>query len=184
MIRNPDIRIIGSDQVRELLDMKSCLETVREAFLAVSSGRAAQPIRAMVQGEGQPGFLGWMPGALAAPDPALGIKVVCIFPGNFGGTLGTHQGAVLMFDPDDGRLLAVIDAREVTVIRTAAASAVATDALSRPDSKRLTLLGYGEQAWSHLEAVSLVRPISTAWSGAVRRSGPRPSPPRRGPRPA
>jgi ornithine cyclodeaminase len=160
MIRNPDIRIIGSDLVRELLDMDGAIAAMREAFVAVSSGRAAQPLRSMVTAEGVQGILGLMPGAFAAPDPALGIKVVSIFEGNFGGTLGTHQGAILIFSPADGRLEAVIDAREVTVIRTAAASAVATDALARADSRRLTLLGYGEQAASHLDALRRVRPIS------------------------
>ncbi len=161
MIRNPDIRVIGSELVRELLDMDGAIAAMREAFVAVSSGRAAQPLRSMVTAEGVEGLLGWMPGAFAAPEPALGIKVISIFPGNFGGTLGTHQGAILVFDPKDGRLQAVIDAREVTVIRTAAASAVATDALARPDSRRLTLLGYGEQAVSHLDALRRVRPISS-----------------------
>jgi ornithine cyclodeaminase len=161
MIRNPDIRIIGAELVRELLDMEGCIGAMREAFAAVSSGRAAQPLRSMVTAEGVDGILGLMPGAFAAPQPALGIKVVSIFEGNFGGALGTHQGAILMFDPKDGRLEAVIDAREVTVIRTAAASAVATDALARADSRRLTLLGYGEQAASHLDALRRVRPIST-----------------------
>jgi ornithine cyclodeaminase/alanine dehydrogenase-like protein (mu-crystallin family) len=160
MIRNPDIRIIGSELVRELFDMDGAIAAMREAFTAVSSGRAVQPLRSMVTAEGVNGILGLMPGAFAAPEPALGIKVVSIFEGNFSSTLGTHQGAILMFDPSDGRLQAVIDAREVTVIRTAAATAVATDALARPDSRRLTLLGYGEQAASHLDALRRVRPIS------------------------
>ncbi len=160
MIRNPDIRILGSDHVKALLDMDSAIAAMRKAFTRVSSGETAEPLRTMVKTDDTPGFLGLMPGALAGPDPALGIKVVSIFPGNFGGTLGTHQGAILMFDATDGRLQAVIDAREVTVIRTAAASAAATDALARPDSTRLALLGYGEQADSHLDALLRVRPIT------------------------
>jgi ornithine cyclodeaminase len=161
MIRNPEVRIIGSQLVRELFDMDGAIAAMREAFTAVSAGRAVQPLRSMVTAEGVQGILGLMPGAIAAPEPALGVKIVSIFEGNFGSTLGTHQGAILVFDPADGRLQAVIDAREVTAIRTATASAVATDALARPESRRLTLLGYGEQAASHLEALRRVRPIST-----------------------
>lgn len=161
MIQNPDIRIVGAEAVRAVLDMPSCLEAMRDAFVRVSSGQASQPLRSLVTADGVGGILGMMPGAFAAPDPALGIKVVSVFAGNFGGTLGTHQGAILIFDPQDGRLQGVIDAREVTVIRTAAASAVATDALARPDSKRLALLGYGEQAESHLDALRLVRDLET-----------------------
>ncbi|MAK82786.1 ornithine cyclodeaminase family protein, partial [Phenylobacterium sp.] len=49
---------------------------------------------------------------------------------------------------------------EITAIRTAAASAAATDALARPEAHRLALLGYGEQARTHLRAISQVRALS------------------------
>jgi ornithine cyclodeaminase len=66
---------------------------------------------------------------------------------------------IVMFDEQTGAPRAVIDAGEVTAIRTACASAAATDALARPDARTLAILGTGEQAWQHALAVPLVRPI-------------------------
>jgi ornithine cyclodeaminase len=103
--------------------------------------------------------LGVMPGFL--PDGAgFGAKVISIFPDNFEQARPSHQGAMLMFDPDDGRLTALLDAGEITGIRTAAASAVATDILARKDASVLAILGYGEQAARHLESIPLVRNLA------------------------
>jgi ornithine cyclodeaminase len=71
----------------------------------------------------------------------------------------SHQGAVLLFDTEHGQLLALVDASEITAVRTAAVSAVATRILAREDASDLALLGSGTQACSHLEAMRLVRDI-------------------------
>jgi ornithine cyclodeaminase len=82
--------------------------------------------------------------------------------------LNAHQGAILLFEALSGRLHAIVDASEVTAVRTAAASACATRLLSRPDSKHLALIGSGAQAMVHLEAMLAVRGASidkvTVWS--------------------
>jgi ornithine cyclodeaminase len=72
----------------------------------------------------------------------------------------------MLFDDSNGRLKAIVDASEITAIRTAAASAVATDLLARTDSSTLAILGSGVQATTHLEAIPLVRSIENAriWS--------------------
>jgi ornithine cyclodeaminase len=72
----------------------------------------------------------------------------------------SHQGVVMLFDIATGEPAAVIEAGSVTAIRTAAASAMATDALARRDSSVLGILGYGEQAHGHAQAICAVRPIS------------------------
>ena len=141
----PEFRIIGADLVHHLLPYDECIPLMRRAFLAEAEGRALQPIRqAMLMPSGK-GLLSMMPGVVSDPD-WLGIKVISVFPGNFGTDLGSHQGPILLFDPDNGRLMAMIDGREVTAIRTAAASAAATDALANPDAASLGIFGYGEQA--------------------------------------
>jgi ornithine cyclodeaminase len=66
---------------------------------------------------------------------------------------------MLLFDSHDGRPVAILCAQTLTAIRTAAASAAATSALARADAGTLALLGYGEQAASHLTALGLVRPL-------------------------
>jgi ornithine cyclodeaminase/alanine dehydrogenase-like protein (mu-crystallin family) len=154
----PEFRIIGADLVHRLLPYDECIPLMRRAFLAEAEGRALQPIRqAMLMPSGK-GLLSMMPGVIADPD-WLGIKVITVFPGNFGTELGSHQGPILLFDPDNGCLMAMIDGREVTAIRTAAASAVATDALANPDAASLGVFGYGEQAHTHVAAIRAVRKV-------------------------
>lgn len=152
------IRLLNAAAVRRLLPMTDCIALMTEAFRAEAEGRTAQPIRAVVRADHGRGTLAWMPGAITGPD-WLGIKVLTIFPGNFGTQLASHQGLMLLFDHADGRPVAIIDAREITAIRTAAATAAATDVLARRDARTLAIFGYGEQAATHLEAIRHIRAI-------------------------
>jgi ornithine cyclodeaminase len=110
--------------------------------------------------------MGLMPAHRSSPEPAYGLKTVCIFPGNPARGLDAHQGGVMLFDGETGELRALIDASAVTSIRTAAVSAVATRALARPDSKLLAILGSGVQARAHLKAMAKVLSFEQArvWS--------------------
>ncbi len=150
------LRLIDGRAVRALMPMDHCIGLMREAFACVSSGEAIQPIRQMVRTPDGAGMMGWMPGFTGEPK-ALGIKVISIFPGAVAQGIKSHQGVVLTFDPDNGRPLAMIDAAEITAIRTAAATAVATDLLARRDSRTLSIFGAGEQAITHLESLVRVR---------------------------
>jgi ornithine cyclodeaminase len=105
------------------------------------------------------GLLGVMPAWLGGDVNASGVKVVSVFPGNHGSELDAHQGVVLLFEGKQGRLLAIIDASEVTAIRTAAASAVATRVLAREDASELLVVGTGIQARTHVEAIACVREL-------------------------
>jgi ornithine cyclodeaminase len=150
------LRILGAKAVVDLLPMDKCIGLMRQAFIQVSEGRTAQPIRAMVRTTDQSGLLGWMPGYTDSPK-RLGLKAITIFPGAVAKGIKSHQGMVLLFEAETGQPLAVLDAAEITGIRTAAATAAATDALARPDSKTLSVFGLGEQAITHLKALALVR---------------------------
>lgn len=152
------LRIVNAAQVRRLLPMDRCITAAREAMVLTSSGQAVQPIRTKMDAPNGRGLLGMMPGALKQPG-RLGIKIVTVFPGNFGAGLSSHQGAMLLFDPDNGTPLAMLDAGAVTAIRTGAASGVATDVLANPGAATLGVYGYGEQAETHIEALHCVRPI-------------------------
>jgi ornithine cyclodeaminase len=90
----------------------------------------------------------------------LGVKVLTIFPDNFGTGVPSHQGLMLLFDPISGAPLGVIDAHALTNIRTAAASAVATKMLAQPDARKVLILGYGNLAKAHLTALAHVRPLA------------------------
>ena len=152
------MRMIDRDEVRERLTYEVCMPLVRRAMIALSRGETRQLLRAIVPlGGGR--LFGVMPGALGE-RAMFGAKLVSVFPENFAKGVQSHQGVVVLFDGEGGAPLCVVHAGEVTAIRTAAASAVATDALARPDARRLALLGYGEQALTHARAIAKVRPLS------------------------
>jgi ornithine cyclodeaminase len=116
-------------------------------------------------------MFGVMPGAMGE-TAAFGAKVLSVFPQNFEVGRPSHQGVVLLFDPVSGELACIAEARSITAIRTAAASAVATDALARPQARRLAVLGYGEQAETHVTAIAKVRPLErvAVWGRSLERA--------------
>lgn len=151
------MKIIDAETVRARLTHAACIPLVREAMIAFSAGRTRQLLRSVIPlADGH--MFGIMPGALAA-DGVFGAKLVSVWPENFAKGAPSHQGVVVLFDPASGAPTCVVDAGAITAIRTAAASAVATDALARPDAARLAVLGYGEQAEGHVRALAEVRPI-------------------------
>jgi ornithine cyclodeaminase len=87
----------------------------------------------------------------------FGAKLVSVFPDRDHAGRSSHLGVVVLFDPIDGSVQCVADASAVTEIRTGCASAVATDALARPDARVLAIFGTGTQARSHALAVTRVR---------------------------
>lgn len=163
--------IIGGAEVKRALTMSDCIEAVERAMRALSSGGADVPLRTVMQLPGGRNFFGVMPGYLADPR-GLGAKIITIFPDNAKLGLSSHVGLVLLFDTEIGFPLAVMDAGEITAIRTAAASAVATRVLARRDATHLAILGTGEQAITHLEAMSKVRTLRTirVWGRSVEKA--------------
>jgi ornithine cyclodeaminase len=91
--------------------------------------------------------------------PVLGLKAGGYWPHNHGRGLTNHQSATLLFDADTGRAAALVSANYLTGVRTGAASAIATQCLSRPDSSVLGILGTGGQALYQLQATLAVRAI-------------------------
>lgn len=153
-----EIRILRGAEVRALLPMAECVALMRRTMAAVSEGRAVIPLRSVMAMPGDIGMMGAMPGYLAEP-PCFGIKLVSLFPRNHAGRFSSHLGVVLLFETGHGQPVALLDAAEITAIRTAAASGLATDLLARPVAGDLAILGAGEQARSHLEAMLAVRPV-------------------------
>jgi alanine dehydrogenase len=122
-----------------------------EALAGLSAGRVVQPVRAVLPVAPHQGFFGIMP----AYANALGAKLVTFYPHNEG--IPTHHAVIVLFRPETGEPLALMDGRLITEMRTAAVSAVATQHLARPEASVLAILGSGVQARSHLEALRLVR---------------------------
>ncbi len=159
------VLVLGHDDVRALLPMAECIALMRQTLAALARGDGLQPLRAVVRPPGLAGFMVLMPGAIGRPaatdEPvALGAKVLGIFPGNPALGKDAHQGLVLLLDPGTGELQAILDASAITEIRTAAVSAVATDALARPEASRLTVIGAGVQARAHVAAIASIRQLS------------------------
>ena len=161
-----DLLVLAHEDVKRLLPMDECIELMAEALADLARGRSWQPLRFVVRPPEEQSLMGLMPAHRSSPEPAYGLKSVCIFPGNPARGLDAHQGSVMLFDGETGELRALIDASAVTSIRTAAVSAVATRALARTNSRVLAILGSGVQARAHLEAMAAVEPFDEArvWS--------------------
>ncbi len=141
----------------ELVSLNDAIGIVGAAMRDFSAGRVNAPQRAVMTVNAST-RLGLMPGTM--PDLGrFGLKVVSLSSDapKFG--LPSHQGLMLLFDDANGQPLCAVDTYALTRLRTAAASAVATKAMSRPDSKVLTIIGNGDLAGAHIDAISAVRPI-------------------------
>ena len=157
-----DVLVLNGEEVTRLLPMRYCIQVMRDALAALARGEALVPLRLVMRVPGASGFLGLMPGHISpkpGQDGALGLKAVSVFPGNATRGIDTHQGAVLLFEADTGRLSALLDGSAITAIRTAAVSGVATDLLARADAGEHAILGAGVQARTHIEAIAAVRPL-------------------------
>ena len=144
------MEFLDETKVRRLLQIDELIRAMRRVLGEFSAGKWQQPVRGVLGQHG--GFFGVMP---ASSGEAMGIKMVTFYPGNV--DLPTHMAVIALFDPKTGEPLALMDGRYITEMRTAAVSAVATDALANPEAKVLALLGAGVQARAHLEVLKHVR---------------------------
>lgn len=153
-----EIRLLRAADIRALLPQAECIELMHRTMCAVSEGRVVLPLRSVMVMPGDLGMLGNMPGYLAEPE-CFGVKLVSLIPRNKPPQYSSHLGLVLLFEVEHGQPVAMLDAAEITAIRTAAASGLATRLLARPDASSLAILGAGEQASSHLAAMVAVREV-------------------------
>ena len=121
------LKIIGANEVRELLSMSRCIDAMSDAMQAVSAGTIAIPPRIIMPLVDNSAYFGVMPGSASSPA-VYGAKVVSLHPANPAKGLPAIQGFVALFDHDTGSPTAIIDGAEITAIRTAAASGLADTA--------------------------------------------------------
>jgi ornithine cyclodeaminase len=152
------VLMINQSEVRRLLPMDECMDVMAATLKTLGEGDAILPLRHIMWLPEKVGALGTMPAYLGSIG-MMGLKVVSVFPGNHGTEFDSHIGAVLLYETKHGQLLAIVDASEITAIRTAAVSGVATQTLAREDAGDLTILGSGVQASSHLAAMLIARKI-------------------------
>ncbi len=150
------MRIISAAEVEGALDWDSLIERLRQAF--------RRGVEAPVRHHHEIENPGADPAALLLmpawqPDRQIGVKIVTVFPSNAERNLPAVMGAYLLIDGKTGSPKALIDGPMLTLKRTAAASALASSYLSRPDSERLLMVGTGALAPHLIMAHAAVRPI-------------------------
>lgn len=156
--------ILNAEQVRQALPMDAAIQGMKRAYAALSDGRAAVPLRTHLSIPAHEGASLIMPAYVATPEgEALAIKVVSLFPKNPELGLAFIQAAVMLFEAQTGRLIALLEGSMLTAIRTGAASGAASDVLARSDASTVTIFGAGVQGRTQLEAVCGVRKIDTVY---------------------
>ena len=155
---------LSEADIHAVLPMPDLIRAMETALAAFSSGQVVQPVRPVVE-MGDGALFAAMPGFVRDP-PALGAKLVAVIGANQARGLPTHRASILLLDPETGALIALMDGRLITEMRTAAVSAVSAKYMARADAGVLAILGSGVQARSHLAAFMLWRPFAEvrAWS--------------------
>ncbi len=152
--------IINSDDVRNALPMELAIDTMKQALGAISSGDANVPSRIHLELAGSQGETLVMPAHVSLKNiESLAVKVVSVFGNNSNKGLPTVTGAVIVMDTQTGQPVALIEGATLTAIRTAAASAAATDLLAKSSADSLAIIGSGVQVLPHVRAISCVRQL-------------------------
>ncbi|WP_087725131.1 ornithine cyclodeaminase family protein [Pandoraea sp. PE-S2T-3] len=168
---SPAVLLLDAAQVAALMPVADAIPVMSEMFAALAREQIYLPLRQIIrppEALGAKGMLGMMPAFIAGSagngaggdkPPVYGAKVGTFFPGN--STLGKdpHQGCVVLMSGETGELLAIMNAAEITGIRTAAVTGLATRLLARHDATCLALIGAGHQAHWHLAALAAARPL-------------------------
>ncbi len=155
-----EILVLTPREIANLLTIDECIVAVEHAFRLYGEGKAVSP--AVLSMHVPNGGFHVKAGLLDLSRQYFAAKVNGNFPENdsrFG--LPTIQGVIVLCDAEKGNLLAVMDSREITSLRTAAATAVAAKFLARPDSRTLTVCGCGNQGRIQVKALSRVCQLQT-----------------------
>jgi len=152
------IRLLSQADIAKLMRPSDYLEAVEAGFRAAKQGKADSPPPMHLPAQG-----GGFHAKGASYDngrPYVALKLNGNFPRNpQSNGLPTIQGAILLADAANGSLLAILDSAEVTLQRTAAATALAARHLARSDSETVCIIGCGGQALPQLTALLGVLPL-------------------------
>lgn len=159
------VLVLSEHDVRELLDMESCVTAMEDVLSRLARDELHNPLRSIMFPPG-PAAMGLMPAHRGGDAPVFALKEIVVAPENATRGLDPHQGAVLLHDGITGQLLAIMNASPITEIRTAAVSGAATKALARKGARTVAVLGSGVQGRSHVDAMQTVLddPIIRIWS--------------------
>ena len=155
--------LFNRSDVRELLSLTECIDAVEKVFRRQGEGKV--PSSGILAVKTQSGGLHVKTACVSRPKSYIAAKLNTNFPQNharFG--LPTIQGVIVLYDAENGRALAVLDSIEITIKRTAAATAVAAKYLARTNSSVATICGCGEQGRAQVHALSLMLPFSKVFA--------------------
>jgi len=153
------MQFIHREQVEQILSSATCLQLSREAFTLMSRGKVKQTLRSVIASE-QGSLMGTMPAYIEdGPYAGFGLKTVRV-DFNHHNQSTSHEGCILLYDATDEGGIVLVDAASVTELRTAAASALATDLLAHQNASHLAILGTGVQARKHVQMIMAVRAIT------------------------
>jgi len=158
-----EILILGDGEVKALITMNEAIKAVEEAFKDKNLNKVQMPLKSFLFYEKYNGDHRFMPAYLETLNIS-GIKIVNTHPENrkkYG--LPTVSGIIILADPETGAILAILDATWITLVKTAAASAIATKYLAKNNSKVLGLIGAGLQAISHIEALNCIMKLNKVY---------------------
>lgn len=144
--------VLGWEDVSKIASMDLAIEAMEQAYGLAAEGRVSNPHRFDITLQ-----KGWLRLMVVEAEGlgVFGYKAMNLFPG-----VGVRY-AVHLYDITSGQLLAIVDARQITALRTAACSAVATKRLAPPQVRRTAIIGTGAEARSQLLAMEIVRPAQT-----------------------
>jgi alanine dehydrogenase len=155
--------LLRRSDVEDLLSLHDCIDAVDEIFRLQGEGRIPAP--GILGVRAPTGGLHVKAGLLPGDRNYLVAKLNANFPDNnahFG--LPTIQGMIVVFDAENGAPLAILDSIDITIKRTAAASAVAAKHLARKESSVATICGCGQQGRAQLRAVLLILPLTKIYA--------------------
>ncbi|MGW9113422.1 ornithine cyclodeaminase family protein [Microbacterium sp. NPDC055683] len=157
--------VLTASQLEALVDRPATIDAVSRIFAEIAEGRAAQPGPTSMATAADTGRYILM-SAVSDGTGTAGVKLLADVPGNAARGLPTQRSMILVVDREDGEPVALLHGGVPTRVRTAAASAVATDVLARPDSRVLGLVGAGALAREHVRQLRGIRPFDrlVVWS--------------------
>lgn len=155
------MKIINSSNVLKYLNFSEAIDVMKQCFMDYENKKISQKVRTVeILPDGTNRNVFAIMPAYLGKNRYFGAKVITAFPDNHLFNIPSHLGEILLFNSKNGAPVALIDANTITWIRTAAVSALATDYLAKKEAQTLTLIGSGQQAESHLAAISCVRGIN------------------------
>ena len=155
--------LFNRSNVQELLSLPECIDALEKVFRWQGEGKI--PASGILGVRTQNGGLHVKTACLSGAKSYIVAKLNSNFRQNYARFgLPTIQGLIVLYDADNGRVLAVLDSMEITLKRTAAATAVAAKYLARKNSSAATICGCGAQGSAQLRALSLVLPLRKVYA--------------------